>query len=102
MPDPILPTWAVTICAVGLATGTAGLGVWLGTHGLKELVKLVRRTLAAEARIQHRWMQRDRETLNYWIRDSYRWNAEAARARRSAKQEKYMRNQIAKGASNVR
>lgn len=100
MPDPILPTWAVTTCAVGLAVGTAGLGVWLGTNGLKELVKLVRRTLASEARIQHRWMQRDRETLNYWIRDSYRWNAEAAEARGRANQEKSMRHQIAKGASH--
>jgi hypothetical protein len=98
--DILIPTWAVTICAVSLSIGAAGFGVWLGADGLKDLVKLVRRTLASEARIQHRWTQNERETLNYWIRDSFRNKADATKERHRADQEQSMRRQLAKGANH--
>lgn len=98
--DIIIPTWAVTVCALSVAVGTAGLGVWLSVNGLMELVKLVRRTMASEARMQHRWRNNERDALNTWIRDSFRNKAEASRERQRAEQERSMRQQLAKGANH--
>ena len=100
----ILPPVAATIVIVCLAIALAGLGIWLAApvleklvHALECLVRLIRRTLASRARIQHRQMQSDRLALDYWIRDAFQQNARANSAELRAAQERSLRQQLAKG-----
>lgn len=96
--DTILPLWVVIILAAGVGIGLGGLGLWVGCAALEKLVRLIRRTLAAEARIQHRWRQRESEALNMWIRDSFRNKRNALAANGRANQEHRLRVQIAEAA----
>lgn len=98
--DYKLPPVAVTIVIVCLAIATACLGIWLAANALMKLVRQIRKTLAAELRLQHIRLQYDREALNYWIRDSFRHKKQAERERRRADQEQYDKRQIAMGAEN--
>ena len=100
----ILPPVAATIVIVCLAISLASLGIWLAApvldklvHALERLVRLIRRTLASRARIQHRQMQSDRLALDYWIRDAFQQNARANSAEQRAAQERSLRQQLAKG-----
>lgn len=101
----ILPPLAATIVIVCLAISLAGLGIWLAApvldklvHALEYLVRLIRRTLAARARIQHRQIQSDRLALDYWIRDAFQQNYRAIKAERRAAQERSLRYQVAETA----
>lgn len=108
----MLPPMAATIVIVCLAVAVAGLGVWLAVPvlmklvmALEGLVRLVRRTMADEARLQHRLLCRDRDALNYWIRDSFHQKQVAVSAQKDAKiasaraeQERSMRVRIAEAA----
>lgn len=97
-----LPPLAATICAVCLAIATAGLGVWLAAQAGAKLLRMYRRTLASDLRLQHLRQQYDRSTLNYWIRDSFRNKRLAASAVKDlndandrANQERSLRHQVA-------
>ena len=100
-----LPPAAVTVCAVCLAIAIAGLGIWLAAPALAKLIRLYRRTLAAEMRLQHIKAGYDNAAINYWIRDSFRNKRLAAVAEKSlnaqkgrATQERSLRKQIAGAA----
>lgn len=98
--DYKLPPAAVTALIICLAIATACLGIWLAANALMKLVRLIRRTMAAELRLQHLRLQYDLEALNYWIRDSFRHKKQAERERHRANQEQYDKRQIAMGADN--
>lgn len=98
--ESVLPPWALAALALGLGMGLAGLGLWVGCKALEKLVRLIRRTLAAELRLQHLRLQYDLEALNYWIRDSFRHKKQAERERHRANQEQYDKRQIAMGVEN--
>lgn len=100
-----LPPLAASIVIVCLAVALAGLGIYLAAPKVVEIIRLVRRTLAASARIQHRSRCQDRAALNYWIRDSFaqkrlteRAQADATKASARADQEHSLRIQLAETA----
>lgn len=98
--ESLLPAWMTTMLVIGLAVGVAGLGVWLAAKAMESLLRLWRRTLAAELRLQHLKKQTDNAALNYWIRDSFKQKALAAQEKHRADQEAYDKRQIAMGADN--
>lgn len=99
--ETILPGWAVVALALSVGMGVAGLGVWLAAQALEKVVRLIRRTLAAELRLRHLQLQQDRIALNGWIRDSFMYKKQAAQEKRRADQEAYDKQQIAKGADRM-
>ena len=98
---PTLPPLAATIVIVCIYIMLAGLAVWVAARACVELVRLYRRTLAAELRLEHMRKQSDRTALNGWIRDYFGQKKLTAQARRRADQERYNRRQIAIGAANM-
>ena len=100
--ESILPVWAVAVLALSVGMGVAGLGIWMAAQALESLVKLIRRTLAADLRLQHLKMGYDNATLNYWVRDAFAQKKMAIEARARANQEKSLREQIARGAEQQR
>ena len=98
-----LPPLAATIIAVCVAVAVACLGIWLAAPAVLNIIRLSRRTLASEYKLQHLRTQYDRAALNYWIRDSYRNKRLAAIAEKDlnqaagrADQERSLRHQVAK------
>lgn len=100
--ETVLPQWAVIILAMGVGMGLGGLGILVGCSAVEKLVRLIRRTLAAELRLQHLRLQYDLTALNYWIRDSFRYKNQAELERHRADQEQYDKRQIAMGADRCR
>ena len=76
--ETVLPQWAVIILAMGVGMGLGALSLWLGCSAVEKLVRLIRRTLAADLRLQHLKRQTDRVALNFWIREYFRKKRELA------------------------
>ena len=98
---PTLPPLAASIVICCLYVMLAGLAVWISARAGMELVKLYRRTLAAELRLEHMRQRDERATINGWIRDYYGQKEETAQERHRADQAEYNKKQIAKGAANL-
>lgn len=99
--NDIFPQWVLIAMALSVGMGVAGLGIWLAAKALESLVRLIRRTLAAELRLRHLQLQQDRIALNGWIRDSFMYKKQAAQEKRRADQEAYDKQQIAMGADRM-
>lgn len=98
--ESIFPQWVLNVLAVGVGIGLGGLGLWVGCAALEKLVRLIRRTLAADLRLQRMKRANDRAALDYWVRDSFKYKHQAEREKHRADQERYDRQQIALGADN--
>lgn len=96
-----LPMWVQIVLALGVGIGLGGMGTWVGCAALEKVLRLLRRTLAADLRLQHLKMGYDNAALNYWVRDAFAQKKLAADERRRADQEAYNKKQIATGASNM-
>lgn len=97
-----LPMWVQIVLALGVGIGLGGMGTWVGCAALEKVLRLLRRTLAADLRLQHLKMGYDNATLNYWVRDAFAQKKMAIEARARANQEKSLREQIARGAEQQR
>ena len=98
--ESIFPQWVLNVLVAGVGIGLGGLGLWVGCAALEKLVRLIRRTLAAELRLQHLKREYDLAALNYWIRDSFKHKRQAEQEKHRADQERYDKQQIALGADN--
>ena len=99
--DSILPLWALIAIALSIGMGVAGLGVWLAAQAIESVLRLWRRTLAAELRLRHLQRQQDMATLNAWIRDFFQQKEQTKEAQGRARQEQDLRKGIARGADQM-
>ncbi len=95
---PTLPPRAATAVIVCIYVILACMAIRWAAFAIEKVVRLIRRTMAAEIRLRHLCCQYDRAALNYWIRDSFRQKRIAEAESRRADQEKYNKKQIAQGA----
>lgn len=98
--DTLLPHWVLILLAAGVGTGVGGLGVWVAAKAMESLLRLWRRTLAADLRLQRLKLRTDHAALDYWVRDAFRQKALAAQEKHRADQATYDKRQIAMGADN--
>ncbi len=105
---PTLPSLAASIVICCIYIMLAGLAIWLSARAGIELIKLYRKTLAAEYRLEHMRKSDNREEVNFWIRENFRNKRQAAAVheedqkalayeRNRADQAEYSKRQIAQG-----
>ena len=76
--ETVLPQWVVIILAMGVGMGLGGLGILVGCSAVEKLVRLIRRTLAANLRLQRMRRLNELAALNFWIREYFRKKKELA------------------------
>lgn len=88
-----LSEWAETVLVILLGIAMAGLAVWLVLNALKEVLERVARVESIKA-------DKAEKALEEWVATFREEHARRIVAEQRAEQERQLREQIAKGASN--